>query len=133
MSGDAGAEGQRRILVVNDEPIIRDVVRMMLGQLGHDGEFVGDGPSAVEKYREAIEAGTRFDAVIVDLSLPAGMDGVDTVKALREIDPEVKALVSTGYAGGEVVDQHKQYGFCGVVNKPFNLDQLTAALEKVFD
>ena len=75
MSDEAGGKGKRKILVVDDEPIIRDVVRMMLGQLGHDGEFVGDGPAAVEKYREAMEGGTRFDAVIVDLTLPAGWGG----------------------------------------------------------
>ena len=82
-------------------------------------------------YREALEAGQAFDAVILDLTVPGGMGGKDTVRALQAIDPHVRALVSSGYSNDPVMASYLDYGFCGAVQKPYLIQELGNLLNKI--
>lgn len=127
----ADASGKKRILIMDDEEIIRSVVGVLLQHLGYDSAFAEEGQEALTLYREAMEAGTPFDVVVLDLTIPDGMGGEETIGKLKEMDPNVTAIVSTGYAGGEIVSNYQQYGFSAVVNKPFNMQGLQEVIEKV--
>lgn len=112
--------GQGRILVMDDEASLRKTVGRMLQKLGYESEFAKDGAEAIDMYKEAKESGKPYNAVILDLTIPGGMGGKDTVKKLMEIDPEVKAIVSSGYSDDPVLANFQEYGFKGMMPKPFD-------------
>jgi len=118
-----------RILIMDDEEIVREVAGEMLNHIGLDVEFAVNGEEAIEKYAEALHNGKPFDAVIMDLTVPGGMGGTDAIKKLLEIDPAVKAIVSSGYSNNPVMADYKSYGFTGMVSKPFHLDEMISTLE----
>jgi len=119
-----------RILLMDDEDLIREVAEAMILSLGHDIVCAGDGREAVALFREANAAGLPFDLVILDLTVKAGLGGEEALRMLREIDPEVKAVVSSGYADSPVVANCRAYGFSGVLNKPYKLEALNNCLNK---
>jgi CheY-like chemotaxis protein len=120
-----------RILVMDDEEVVRDVAGIMLKRIGYDVEFADDGAEALELYKKAEESGQPFDAVIVDLTIQGGMGGEQMIKKLLEIDPNVKAIVSSGYSTDAIMSNFKQYGFSGVVTKPYRIAELSETLYKV--
>ncbi len=120
-----------RILVMDDEEVIRDVVGEMLMYLGYDVRFAGDGAEAIRLYREALEASRPFHAVIMDLTIPGGMGGKETIAKLREIDAGVKAIVSSGYSNDPVMANFQEFGFIGVVTKPYKMKDLSETLRKI--
>jgi PAS domain S-box-containing protein len=120
-----------RILVMDDEPILRTLAVNMLTYLGHDAEAASDGTAAVEQYRQALDTGRGFDAVILDLIVPGGMGGRETMQRLTEIDPAVTGIVVSGYAQDPVVTRYREHGFKGVIGKPFTLQELRTTLESV--
>jgi signal transduction histidine kinase/CheY-like chemotaxis protein len=122
-----------RILFMDDEPAIRQMAPDLLDRLGFETEVVRDGAEAIETYTRAITAGRRFDAVILDLTVPAGMGGLETVKHLHAVDPQVRALVSSGYADNEVLLNFRDHGFSGTVTKPYCLSELATVLGRVLD
>ena len=91
-----------------------------------------DGEETVHLYRRALEQGERYDVVILDLTVPGAMGGKETLDKLREIDPDVKAIVSSGYSNDPIMSDYKNYGFTGVVAKPYNIQNLSEALNAVF-
>ena len=113
-----------RILVMDDEQIVLDVVAEMLQMLGHDVEKVGNGAEALQAYRSALDAGRRFDVVILDLTVPGAMGGKEAVQLLLQIDPGVKAVVSSGYASDTTVSDFRSFGFAGVLSKPYTLHDI---------
>ncbi|MFP3869998.1 MAG: ATP-binding protein [Syntrophobacteria bacterium] len=123
--------GKGKILLMDDEEVIRTTVRRMLRRLGYEVEVAKDGAEAVEMYRKAGESGEPFDAVILDLTVPGGMGGERAVRRLREIDPEVKAIVSSGYSDDPVLSNFEEYGFMGVVAKPCEREELGEAVQNV--
>ena len=130
-SGEKIRGGKGKILVMDDEKMIRDVVGDMLGILGYEAEFAKDGAEAVELYKKAEQSVRPFDAVIMDLTVPGGMGGKEAVRKLAEIDPEVKAIVSSGYSDDPVMADFRKYGFSNVVAKPYNIKELGDALYEV--
>ena len=82
-------------------------------------------------YRLRLEKNRPYDAVIMDLTIPGGMGGEEAIKALLEIDPDARALVSSGYSQDPIMANYKQYGFSGVIAKPFELQKIAVTLEKV--
>jgi len=122
---------KRRILVMDDEPLIRDVVSDLLSDLGYEVRVAKDGREALEIYE--LEARTRgpFDAVLMDLTVPGGMGGAEAVGLLREIDPQVRAIVSSGYSQDPIMANFEDHGFCEVVAKPYTVSLLARVLEKV--
>jgi signal transduction histidine kinase/CheY-like chemotaxis protein len=124
--------GRGRILVMDDEEAVRDIAGRMLRHIGYeDIGFATDGAEAIRLYKSAMASGKPFDAVILDLTIPGGMGGKETMKELLKIDPDVKAIVSSGYADESVASEFKEYGFRGVVAKPYTLEQLSSTLSEV--
>ena len=123
--------GQGRILVMDDEEIVRDVMGKMLGRLGYEVEFAADGAEAIAGYSEATAAGRRFSAVILDLTIPGGMGGKETMKTLLTIDPQIKAIVSSGYSDDPIMADFQKYGFSAVIAKPYRVVELSKILQRI--
>jgi CheY-like chemotaxis protein len=120
-----------KVLVMDDEVNIRDISREMLTYLGCEVVLAVDGDEAIELYRKARESGDPFDAILMDLTIPGGMGGKEAIKKLLEIDPEVKAIVSSGYSNDPVMAEYKKYGFSGIIAKPYNVMDLSEKLQKL--
>jgi PAS domain S-box-containing protein len=120
-----------KMLIMDDEKIVRKAVGGMLQKLGYTVEFAEKGEEAISKYKKAMNSGKPFDAVILDLTVPGGMGGKNTMEELLRIDPDVKAIVSSGYSTDPVMANHKKYGFKAVVAKPFDLKDLNETIKKV--
>ena len=117
--------GQGKILVMDDEPSIREVIGAMLARLGCEPSFAVDGKEAIRHYREASERGEPYDAVIFDLTIPGGVGGKEAIAEIINIDPHVKAIVSSGYSNGTIMTDYEKYGFMAVLPKPFSLEELS--------
>ena len=120
-----------KILLMDDEKSIRKVTKQMLSRLGYDPDFAKDGTEAIELYQEAIESGKPFEAVILDLTIKEGMGGVETMKKLMEIYPQVRAIVSSGYSNDPVMTDFREYGFIGALPKPYTKKDLRNMLNKI--
>lgn len=127
-NSDNGASG--RILFMDDEEAIREVVGLMLRRRGYSVTVARDGREAVTAYGDAIARGTPYDAVVLDLAVPGGVGAREAIEALRRLDPGVRALVSSGHARDPVMADPAAHGFAGVVPKPYELAELVAALER---
>ncbi len=114
---------------MDDEEMVRAVVGEMLKMFGHDVECAKDGEEAIEKYLMARETDAPFSAVIVDLNVPNGMGGRETVEKLRQIDSNLKAAVSSGYPDDPIMTNFREYGFTAVISKPFRVSELNSALQ----
>ncbi|MEW5818215.1 MAG: PAS domain S-box protein, partial [Spirochaetota bacterium] len=117
--------GREKILVMDDRQSVRHMLEDMLIDLGYEVESAGEGSEAVSLYKRAKESGQGFDAVILDLTVPGGMGGKETIEELREIDPEVKAIVSSGYSTDPILSDYQCYGFRGAIAKPFEIKALS--------
>ena len=116
--------GTGRILVMDDEEIVRLTVSRMLEALGYEVESAGDGAEALQTYRAALEEGEPFDAVIMDLTIPGGMGGEEAVSELLAMHPEARAMVSSGYSNDPVIARYGDYGFVGSIKKPVMIQEL---------
>jgi CheY-like chemotaxis protein len=124
-------KGHSWILVIDDEASLRKMVERMLEKLGYKSEFAKNGAEAIRMYKDAQESEKPFDAVILDLTVPGAMGGKETVKRLLEIDPELKAIVSSSYSDDSVLANFKKYGFRGMMPKPFESLSLSGAFHEV--
>ena len=123
--------GKGSILIIDDEEVIRQVAGDMLEYVGYAIDFAEDGSEAIEKYKAAFESGRSFDVVIMDLTIPGGMGGKEAIKRLIEIDPNVKAIVSSGYSNDPLMSEFRKCGFAGVVLKPYQIAELSEQVSKV--
>ena len=123
--------GTGRILIVDDEEAIRALVEFTLERLGYQVSQAENALEGVELYRQKLAAGERFDLVILDLTLPGGMGGKDALKKLIEIDPTVNAIVSSGYALDATMSRYQDYGFRGVIAKPYEAAELGKIVAEV--
>jgi PAS domain S-box-containing protein len=124
-------KGQGRILVMDDEAPLRKMVGRMLQNLGYEAEVAKDGAEAIQMVKKAKETEKPYDAVILDLTIPGGMGGKEAIKKLLEIDPEVNAIVSSGYSDDPVLANFQEYGFKGMMPKPFEFQSLSKVLHEV--
>jgi PAS domain S-box-containing protein len=120
-----------RVLVMDDEEMIRRLLQEMLKELGFTVEAATEGRQAIEKYRQAMVAGKPFTAVIVDLTVPGGMGGQETAKGILQIDPGAKIIVSSGYADDPVMANYTDYGFKGIAPKPYSLARLSTEFNRI--
>jgi len=123
--------GEGKILVVDDEEMVRDVTGNMLKLIGYKVGFARDGAEAIKVYKKAKKSGQPFDAIILDLTIPGAMGGTEAIKKLIEIDPQVKAIVSSGYSNDPVMANFSQYGFSGFLIKPYKIQELSEILQEV--
>jgi PAS domain S-box-containing protein len=123
--------GRGKVLFMDDEELIRDVAVQILQKLGFAPYLARDGGEAIKLYKTAIAEGEPFAAVIMDLTVPGGMGGREAMEKLLVIDPAIKAIVSSGYANDPIMANYTQFGFKGVVPKPFTVPQLSAVLYQV--
>jgi PAS domain S-box-containing protein len=126
------AAGKARILVMDDEQGVREVAGRMLTHIGYeDVEYAADGAAAIKLYKSAMESGQPFSAAILDLTIPGGYGGEWTIKKLLKIDPAVKAIISSGYIDDPVMADYSDYGFSGMIAKPYTIEELRKALQDV--
>ena len=116
---------------MDDEEMLRKMAGRLLEELGYQVVGAGDGVEAIELFREAWESGEPFDAVILDLTIPGGMGGKSCIKELKEINPDVKAIVASGYSDDPVMSNFRDYGFSGAVPKPYEPQELGRILHEV--
>lgn len=131
VSGKQLSLGSRRVLVMDDEELVRTVAERMLNQCGCSATFAGDGEEMLAQYREARDAGRPFDAVIVDLIISSGMGGKEAIEELLRIDPAAKAIVSSGYSDDPIMENYRDFGFRGVLPKPYLIPALKRVLYDV--
>jgi two-component system cell cycle sensor histidine kinase/response regulator CckA len=115
---------------MEDEELLRSVTRSALEKKGYAVQVMGNGEEAIEGYRKAKEAGCPYDAVIVDLNIPHGKGGKETIKGLLELDPDVKVIVSSGDILDPALTNFRDYGFIGKLTKPFTREELFGALQR---
>jgi two-component system, cell cycle sensor histidine kinase and response regulator CckA len=125
------ANGEGRILVMDDEESIRLMLGEMLRYLGYDVQCVAEGKEALDRYQEAFHTQRPFSAVILDLTVPGGLGGKDIMRQLQEFDPHVKGIVASGYCNDPVISRYSAFGFHGVVAKPFRLTELSQVLHQI--
>jgi len=123
--------GEGKILVMDDEEVIREMLSKMLSLAGYEVTLAEDGAETIEQYTKAKEAGKPFGAVIMDLTIPGGMGGKEAIKKLLKIDPEAKVIVSSGYATDPIMADYEKYGFSAVVTKPYSVAQIEKTLQSL--
>jgi len=114
---------------MDDEDMVGEIACQMLQFLGFDAFWVANGAEAIEEYRRQKNTGRAYSAVIMDLTIPGGMGGREAVIEILAIDPAAKAFVSSGYANDPIMVNYKDYGFFGVIAKPFDI----AAVQRILD
>jgi len=123
--------GNGRILVMEDDRLVRELLETMLDKIGYATVVTSHGEDTIKEYKNAMDAGRPFDAVILDLAIKGGMGGTKTIRRLKEIDPRVKAILSSGYSTDEAMSNYRKYGFSGLVAKPYELKELSRILMSV--
>jgi PAS domain S-box-containing protein len=122
-----------RILVMDDEEQVRNVVEAMLRTMGHEVLLAKDGEEAQLVYQEAMNHGAPVELVIMDLTIPGGMGGKEAVHKILAFDPEAKVIVSSGYSNDPVMANFKDYGFCSAIVKPYKMAELAKAISQLLD
>ncbi len=123
--------GVGRILLMDDEEFVREIATQLLEYLGYTVTAAEEGRAALELYKKALESGERYAAVIMDLTIPGGMGGKETIQALKKIDPGAITIVSSGYANDPILANFQEYGFDGMVPKPYKVEELAETLHQV--
>ncbi len=114
---------------MEDEELVSSIAMQMLEFIGYDSVLAVDGGQALDLYQERQTSGAPFSGVIMDLSIPNGMGGEQTVQELLKIDSSAKVIVSSGYSDDPAMVKYDDYGFCAAISKPFNIQELTEVLE----
>ncbi len=122
-----------RVLLMDDEPSIGEISEILLKKLGYDSVITVNAGDTVSSFKSAYEEGNPFDVVILDLTIMGDIGGAEVIKLLLEIDPTVKALVSSGDRFSPFVTDFKGHGFSGVLNKPYNKAALDEAIKSLID
>ncbi|MGC3991538.1 MAG: PAS domain S-box protein [Chthoniobacteraceae bacterium] len=121
-----------RVLVLDDEEVICMLVTCALEPMGYEVVETHSGEVTLQVYEDAMKEGSKFDIVISDLTIPGGMGGLEMMKRMRELDPQVKAIVSSGYATDSVLSQYREHGFCACIAKPYEVEGLCKLVDEVF-
>ena len=116
---------------MDDDEMIREIAKAMLTRLGYEIELATDGAEAVDMYRKDLDAGIQADLIIMDLTVPGGMGGEEAVKKILSINPGAKIFVSSGYSNDPIMANYSDYGFCGAIVKPYQMQELNKILQEV--
>jgi signal transduction histidine kinase/CheY-like chemotaxis protein len=123
--------GVERLLVMDDESALRKLLQAVLSSLGYEVQVARDGAEAIALCEDAKAAGRGFDAALLDLTVSGGMGGMEAARRLKELDPALKLIVSSGYADAPVMADFRNYGFDGVIPKPWSLPELSQVFRSV--
>ena len=118
-----------RVLVMDDEELVRDLVKRGLEKNGISVDVASDGEEAVQNYRKALESGSPYNAVLLDLTVPGGMGGVEAARMILKIHPEANLIVSSGYSDDIVLSEYTKYGFKACLPKPYTIQKLIKTVE----
>ena len=124
------SDGIPRILVLDDDDLVCQSISRMLEFLGYNSDVVSEGKEALEKYRFMKENGSPYRAVIMDLNIPGGMGGRETIGEMLEIDPDAFVVVTSGYSSDPYIENYAAHGFCAALKKPFDMKKLTSVLDQ---
>lgn len=125
--------GNGKILIMDDDDSVKEVVNQTLSFVGYEVECAKDGVEAIDMYKKAMESKKPFDVVIMDLTIPGGMGGKEAIKKLQEIDEQAKAIVFSGYSNDPILANYNKYGFKGVVAKPFEIKEMNEVLQNIIN
>jgi len=128
-AGGCGHSASQRILVMDDDPELQEVMVEILSLLGHTVVVASEGKETLAVYQEFLGNELKFDLVILDLTIPGGMGGLETLKKLKEFNPDVKVIVSSGYSTDPIMANYAEYGFAGSIPKPFTIAGVKACIE----
>jgi len=128
---DGPQNGRGKVLLMDDEEVVREVASEMLALLGYQVSVSKDGSEAIDLYCRAKEDGQPFDALIMDLTIPGGLGGKEAVVLLRDLDPGIKAIASSGYSTDPIMGDFGRFGFSGVLAKPYTTEQMSEVLRQV--
>jgi CheY-like chemotaxis protein len=123
--------GHGKVLLMDDQEFILEITGEILTALGYQVETAEDGQRAIELYKRAKKRGEPFDLIIMDLTIPGGMGGQEAMQKIRAFDPKVKSIVSSGYSNDPVMSKPEDFGFMGVVSKPYTVRELQAEVHRV--
>jgi len=118
---------------MDDQKIVRETAAKMLEKLGYKVILTEDGDKAIESYLRERKKGEPYDLIILDLTIPGGLGGKETVKRILGIDSDAKVIVSSGYSDDQILSNYIIEGFCGVISKPYNLIKLSQIIHKVLN
>ena len=122
-------QGAGKILILDDEEVVRLVGTRTLKKLGYSVEAFGESGKAVARYLEVMGTSEAFDAVFLDLTIPGDEGGIEVLSKLKAADPEIKAVVSSGYASDPIVANYKDYGFSAVLPKPYSIEEVSRVMD----
>lgn len=128
---DEIVHGSGRVLVVDDEQSVRRLAGAILSRLGYEVEVATEGSEAIEMYRAAMAASAPYTVVVLDLTIPGGLGGLETLERLLKLDPHVKAVVSSGYSTDPVMANYQAHGFLGRLSKPFVVSEFSQVMKEV--
>jgi PAS domain S-box-containing protein len=123
----------RKILFMDDDEMMRKMTSKMLESLDYEVEVACNGEEAIQLYTKAMRSDRPFGAVMLDLTIKGGMGGRETIKKLLELDPDIRAIVSSGYSNDPVMSNFRQYGFLGILPKPFRVSDLKKSIGSIVD
>ena len=124
-------KGRGRILVMDDEQSICRMVEDALTQFGYEVTVAQDGQAAIDLFSETLASGGKFDVILLDLTIPGGMGGKEAIQHLRRFDPNVNAIVTSGYSDDPIMSDFQAYGFQGILVKPYKIIDLAKTLESL--
>lgn len=120
-----------RLLIMDDEKSIQSILKRTLIRAGYEVDLADHGEQAIESYGTAFATTSPYSLVILDLTIPGGMGGLETIARLRKIDPNIKAIVSSGYSDDSVMAHYQDYGFVGKLLKPYQITELYQLIENL--
>jgi PAS domain S-box-containing protein len=126
--GPSPVRDKLRIMVMDDEEMVRNVAESMLSSLGHEVVLVGDGQEAIETYKKS---GGNIDLIIMDLTISGGMGGKEAVREILGLNPAARVIVSSGYSNDPIMARFREYGFCAALIKPYHLDEFSRVINQI--
>ena len=128
---DSTRSTKGNILLMDDDDIVLEITSRMLESYGYTVVLAKNGEEAVQKYRQALDETGPFDVVILDLTVRGGVGGLGAIKKILALNPAAKVIISSGYSNDPTLARYKEYGFCGVMTKPYRLGRLKEDLEEI--
>lgn len=128
---DTLVHGKGRVLLMDDEEIIREAAGELLANIGYEVDFALDGREAIDLYRKSFEAKKPYDVIVMDLTIPGGVGGKEAIKNILCIDPQASAIVSSGYSNDPIMSDFMKFGFKGVIAKPYKIAELSSIVHRI--